>query len=155
MAVTHLLPIEKFPCTQCGVNIQEKNVQWVADDEDGYADQVTCSNCRKLLEGGHMGGPVPRTTPEERAAKAEKSEREKTLDKHHGRLFDIDVMRKRIQGLNTDMGFQLTKAMSPEERREIEYCREHLEAADSKLEFAKAEASTALEEFISQGKENE
>lgn len=62
MPTVHFVDEEHFPRTLCGVDVQEKSaVLW----SDEFDDEITCKNCRKLKEGGHMGAPPPKYTPPE------------------------------------------------------------------------------------------
>lgn len=144
MAVTHLLPLDRFPLTKCGVDVQVKTgAQYVFDEEEGWEEKVTCSNCLKLMHGGQMGAPPPRQTPEQLQAK----QVEKELDMFEDRIQRLYRYREKVVTSITKVQFLISNAMSEEETAALTHCQQFLEAAKEQVTFAIGEVQIMEEQI--------
>lgn len=143
MAVVHLLPIDRFPLTKCGVDTQEKKgALFVPDNEEDWESKVTCNNCLKLIRGGQMGGPPPRPNP----VQQEERRVEKQVSAYEDRISRLVGFRDRIATLITTGTFLAGESMAVEEVIAVGNCVEFLEAAKAQIGFAIGEIQILVEQ---------
>lgn len=153
MAVKHLVPIDRFPLTLCGVDVTLKTgVDWVADDGEDDTTQVSCRNCLKLLSGGQMGAPPPKTkTKEERLAELDPRE------PFWERAEKVRQLRAKVKSVITDVRAMIQGSSSDAETGEWTAAAEFLEAGEFRLECVAGEIKEVIKALTPEpeGKEKE
>ncbi len=127
MAVKHLVVVDSFPFTRCGVDITVKlGVDWTDDPDDG----ITCKNCMKLMAGLSMGASSANIEEREALAIAEEEVRIAT------KLERVEAYDRRLRSLLLDSRDFVGRAETGEEKGEWVAMQEYLEAAIHKLTMA-------------------
>lgn len=122
----HFVDEDSFPRTLCGVDVQEKSaVLW----SDEFDDEITCKNCRKLKEGGHMGAPPPKYSPPPTPDPV----LEKKI-KIWARLDRLETFREKLKSLLITINMEIVgNTMDDIEKNECVAVQEHVDCAIDRL----------------------
>lgn len=134
--VIHLIDMERFPLTKCGVNTEEKaGALWTIGDDPDI--EVTCRNCLKLREGKQMGAPPPaHGGVQEKKEAAGITPRTEALIPYWGRMEKLEHLQGRMKSLITDARFLMSNVLVPEELPHLLEMVDYLDSADARADWA-------------------
>lgn len=132
----HLVCIDAFPLTTCGVNIEEKTgADWILNDGEEDISQVTCFNCLKSRKKGipdkrntsvrESGVDVDYPTPPV-----------SFVDPQQERIDMMYRLRDKITTISMDIRYLHVERTNEEEGQELDKVIQWLEGAREFLGYA-------------------
>jgi hypothetical protein len=151
MPCIHLIDLERFPLTRCGVDTNEKTGALWTDGDDPEVE-ASCKNCLKLRDGKQMGAPPPQHGG--KAEKAEKAQEEAESDRAEGkpisakhaallpywkRATQMERLQARIKSLMSDARTAFGDILVEEEMEHLVEMIEYLDAAETRADWVVAQ----------------